>query len=74
MQNPLDMKTNIRLSLLLTPAIFLLAFWILALSSSDLLMSEGLIRMVLWALLLSFGVAYSVTLFVREILQRRSDE
>jgi len=68
------MKTHIKLSLLLTPAIFLLAFWILALSSSDLLASIGLLKMILWALLLSFGAAYSITLFVSEILKQRGSE
>jgi hypothetical protein len=68
------MKTNIKLSLLLTPAIFLLAFWILTLSSSDVLASVGLLKMILWALLLSFGAAYSVTLFVKEIIGKRDRE
>ena len=70
----MPMKTHIKLSLLLTPAIFLLAFWILALSSSDLLASIGLLKMILWALLLSFGAAYSITLFVSEILKQRGSE
>lgn len=61
-------------ALILTPAIFLLAFWILALSSSGLLASIGLLKMILWALLLSFGAAYSITLFVSEILKQRDSE
>lgn len=68
------MKANIKLSLLLTPAIFLLVFWILALSSSGLLASIGLLKMILWALLLSFGAAYSITLFASEILKQRDSE
>ncbi len=67
------MKKHIKLSLLLTPAIFLLAFWILALSSSSLLASIGLLQMLLWALLLSFGAAYSITLFVREVLGKKDE-
>ena len=59
------------MALILTPAFFLLAFWILALSSSGLLASVGLLKMLLWALLLSFGAAYSITLFVDEILKQR---
>lgn len=65
---------NIRLALFLTPAIFLLAFWILTLSSSDILASIGLLKMILWALSLSFGAAYSVTLFVNEIMGKRDRE
>ena len=65
---------NIRMTLILTPAIFLLAFWVLALSSSGLIASIGLLKMMLWALLLSFGTAYSITLFVSEILKQRDSE
>jgi len=65
---------NIRPTLMLTPAIFLLAFWILTLSSGDVLASIGLLKMILWALLLSFGAAYSVTLFINEILEKRDSE
>lgn len=67
------MRKHIKLSLLLTPAIFLLTFWILALSGSGLLASIGLLKMLLWALLLSFGVAYSITLFVREALGKKDE-
>jgi membrane protein implicated in regulation of membrane protease activity len=67
------MKTHIKLSLLLTPAIFLLAFWILALSSGGLPASIGLLKMLLWALLLSFGIAYSITLFIREVLDKKDE-
>jgi len=70
----LSMWSNIKYSLLLTPAIFLLAFWILTLSNSDVLASVGLLKMILWALLLSFGAAYSVTLFVKEVLEKRDSE
>lgn len=60
--------------LLLTPAIFLLAFWIIALSNGDLFGSVGWLKMILWALLLAFGAAYSITLFVAEMLKRRNRE
>lgn len=65
---------NIRKALILTPAIFLLVFWILALSDSGLLTSVGLLKMILWALLLSFGAAYSIAMFVSEILKQRDSE
>ena len=63
---------NIRQALILTPAIFLLAFWVLTLSSSDLLATMGIFKLTLWALLLSFGVALSVAMFFSEILKNRS--
>ncbi|MDD5395590.1 MAG: hypothetical protein PHE17_21420 [Thiothrix sp.] len=59
---------HIKPALILTPAIFLLAFWILALSSSGILTTMGAYKLTLWALLLSFGAAYSVAMFVHEIL------
>ena len=61
---------HIKPALILTPAIFMLAFWILALSSSDILATIGILKLTLWALLLSFGAAYSITLFVQEMLNR----
>jgi hypothetical protein len=67
-------KLNIRAALIFTPAIFLLAFWIMALSSSNLLVSIGLTKMILWVLLLSFGTANSITLTVNEILKQRYSE
>ena len=60
---------HIKPALILTPAIFLLAFWVLTLSSSGILATMGLLKLTLWALLLAFGVAYSITLFVNEMLK-----
>ena len=59
---------QIKPALVLTPAIFLMAFWVLSLSSSSILETMGVFKLVLWALLLSFGAAYSITLFVHEML------
>ena len=61
---------HIKPALILTPAIFLLALWILTLSSSSILETVGVFKHTLWALLLSFGAAYSITLFVQEMLNR----
>ena len=61
---------HIKSALILTPAIFLLALWILTLSSSSILETVGVFKLTLWALLLSFGAAYSITLFVQEMLNR----
>ena len=61
---------NIQQALILTPAIFLLAFWILALSSSGLLATLGVFKLTLWALLLSFGAALSIAMFISEILKQ----
>ena len=59
---------HITQALILTPAIFLLSFWIMFLSSSDLLVTVGWFKLTLWSLLLSFGAAYSIAMFVREAL------
>jgi hypothetical protein len=61
----------IKQALILTPGIFMMAFWILSLSSNALVETMGVLKLVLWALLLSFGVAYSVALFVSEALKHR---
>lgn len=68
------MKTitsRVKLSLILTWAIYLPAIWILALSSSPLVVSTGIIMLLLWGLLMSFGAAYAVTLYVSAL--RKSD-
>ena len=65
---------RIKYALILTPAIFLLAFWVLALSSSGIVASMGVFKLTLWALLLSFGAAYSIAMFVSEILKQRDSE
>lgn len=68
------MKTitsRVKLTLILTWAIYLPAIWILALSSSPLVISMGIIKLLLWGLLMSFGAAYAVTLYVSAL--RKSD-
>jgi hypothetical protein len=57
-------KKRIKLALILAPAIFAGAFWILALSSSPLLESVGLVKLLLCAAFLPFTVAYLITLFI----------
>jgi len=57
-------EKRVRLALLLAPAIFAGAFWILVLSSSPLLESVGLVKLLLCAALLSVTVAYLITLFI----------
>lgn len=69
------MKTPIsrlKLSLILTWAIYLPAIWILALSSSPLLASMGTLQLLVWGLLMSFGAAYAVTLYISAV--RKSDD
>jgi hypothetical protein len=65
---------NLKSTLILTPAIFLLALWIMIFSSSSILETIGLFKLTLWALLLAFGVAYSITLFVHEMLDRNAQK
>ena len=57
-------RSRLKLSLILTWAFYLPALWVLALSSSPLLASLGLPRLLGWGLLMSFGAAYAVTLFI----------
>ena len=59
---------NFKLALILTPALFMLSIWVLALSSSVLLTTIGLVKLALWAALMSYGAALSVTIFVKEII------
>jgi hypothetical protein len=69
------MKTllsRIKLSLILTWAIYLPAIWILGLSSSPLLVSMGWPKLAGWGLLMSFGAAHAITLYISAI--RQSDE
>ncbi len=70
------MKTvasRVKLTLILTWAIYLPAIWILGLSASPLLVSIGwLIKLAGIGLLMSFGAAYAVTLYISAI--RQSDE
>lgn len=56
-------------ALILTPGIFLLGIWVMVLSSSNVLETIGVVRLTFWALLMSFGAAYSITLFVRRMLK-----
>jgi hypothetical protein len=65
---------HIQQALILTPAIFLLAFWILALSSSGIVATMGVFKLTLWALLLSFGAALSIAMFVSEIMKQRNKD
>lgn len=65
-------SSRFKLTLILTWAIYLPTIWILTLSSSLLLASMGLPRLLGWGLLMSFGTAYAVTLYISAI--RQSDE
>lgn len=63
----MNMKTplsRLKLSLILTMAIYLPAIWVLALSSSPLLSSMGVMQLLLWGLLMSFGAAHAIVLFI----------
>jgi hypothetical protein len=65
------MKTRLKLSLLLTPAVFLLVVWSIFLSSSALVASiEGASKMLAWGLLLSFGVSLAITMYLCELLSK----
>ena len=57
-------RSRIKLSLILMVAIFLPTIWVLALSSSPLLVSMGIPKLTAWGLLMSFGTAYAITLYI----------
>ena len=59
-------------ALVLTPAVFLMAYWILAMSSSGIIAIVGLYKLIILALLLSFGVSLSITMFISDILKQHS--
>ena len=59
-------------ALVLTPAVFLMAFWILAMSTSALIASMGLFKLIMLALLLSFGVSLSITMFISDMLKQHN--
>ena len=61
---------NLKSTLILTPGIFLLTLWIMIFSSSGILEAQGLFKLTLWALIVAFGAAYSITLFVHQMLKR----
>ena len=63
---------NIKRALILSPAIFLFALWVLVLSPNDILITLGQFKLILWGLLLSFGVALSITMFVDEMLKAKN--
>ena len=60
-------RKRIKFALILSPAIFMCAFWVLALSSSPLLESMGLVKLLLAAAVLSLSIAYFITLFIAAI-------
>jgi|GEM_PF-1447074 len=61
MKTPLS---RLKLSLILTVAIYLPSLWVLALSSSPLIATMGIPQLLLWGLLMSFGAAYAIVLFI----------
>jgi hypothetical protein len=61
-------------ALILTPAIYLVAIWILVLSSSGILAITGFVKLALWALLMSFGAALSIAMFAGEALRKRGKD
>jgi hypothetical protein len=56
-----------KLALILTAPIFLMMIWILALSSTPLIQSFGLVGLIAWAAIASLISAYAITIFVVEV-------
>lgn len=65
---------HIRHALILTPAIYLVAIWILVLAPGEILAITGIVKLTLWALLMSFGAALSVAMFAGEVLKQRDKD
>ncbi len=61
MKTPLS---RFKLSLILTVAVYLPSLWVLALSSGPLVSAMGIPKLLLWGLLMSFGAAYAIMLFI----------
>jgi hypothetical protein len=62
---------KIKAASILMPAVFLMEIWILTLSNGSLVEQLGLLRVIGYAVLVSFGVSYSVVMFV-EVAQGRA--
>ena len=63
------MKKRLKLALLLTPAMYMLSMWIIWMSSnSQVGTEEGVIKMLGWGLLISFGISFSVTMYLYDLL------
>lgn len=58
------MLNRLKKSTILTPAIFMPLIWILFLSDSPMLRVKSIYELVGWAFLISFGSAYSITLYI----------
>ena len=58
------MLNRLNQSLILTPAIYMPLIWVLFLSSSPMLNLYNIYFLAGWGLLISFGSAYSIALFL----------
>lgn len=58
------MNSRLKQTLVLTPGVYLLVLWVLFLSDSSILTQFGIYSLAVWGLLLSFGSAYSITLYL----------
>lgn len=67
------LASRLKLSLVLTLAFYLPAIWMLALSWNPQLAAFGLVKLLGWGLVMSFGAAYAVTLYV-SLLKRPADK
>jgi len=60
---------RLKLSLILTIAVFLPLLWVLALSTSPFLSSMGLTKLLFLGFMFSFVTAYAITLFISALRQ-----
>lgn len=59
---------NYKLALILTPAVFMLLVWILALSNGPLIVTMGITKLLLIGAVMSFGIALSIAIFIKEVI------
>jgi len=64
----MEMKLNYKLALILTPAVFMLLIWILALSNGPLISTLGLVKLLLIGAVMAYGISLSIAIFIKELI------
>ncbi len=59
---------NYKLALILTPAVFMLLIWILALSNGPLISTLGLVKLLLIGAVMAYGISLSIAIFIKELI------
>lgn len=59
---------NYKLALILTPAVFMLLIWILALSNGPLISTLGLVKLLLIGAVMAYGISLSIAIFIKQLI------